>query len=154
MPSVWSISESNNKRCFVFRTRNKYWGTTRIGFRPQLVSCYLLPLELIIKRLQMNYHFYVDDIVIYLVYEETVTQETFDLIISTLQKWFCGTQLKLNTSKREFIKVVRKNSFNTDLKLPMFSKFSNHVNFLGFILDDKLLFSARLARLLLPATIC
>ena len=83
-----------------------------------------------------------------------MTQETFDLIISTLQKWFCGAKLKLNTSKREFMKVVRKNSFNADLKLPMFSQFSNHFKFLGFILDDKLLFSARLIRLLLPATMC
>ena len=41
--------------------------------------------------------------------------------------------------------VVRKNSFKADLKLPMDSKFSNHVKFLGFLLDDKLLFSKQIS---------
>ena len=110
---------------------------------PLLFFCYLLPLELIFKQIQINYHFYADDTVIYFVYEETVTQEMFDLIISTLQKWFCGAKLKLNPSKTEFMKLVRNNSFNADLKLPMNSKFSNRVKFLG--LDDKLLFSKQIS---------
>ena len=108
---------------------------------PLLLSCYLLPLELIFKQLQIIYQFYADDTVVYFVYGETVTLEKFDLIFSTLQKWFCGAKLKLNTSKTEFIKVVRKKSFNANLKLHMDSKFSNHVKFLGFLFDDKLLFS-------------
>ena len=37
-----------------------------------------------------------------------MTQEQFDLIINTLQKWFRGAQMKLNTSKTEFNKVVEK----------------------------------------------
>ena len=111
---------------------------------PLLFSCYLLPLELIFKQLQTNYHFYADDTVIYIVYEETVTQEKFDLIISTLKKWFCGVKLKLNTSKTEFMKIVRIITFNADLKLPVDSEFLNHVNFLGFILEDKLLFSKQI----------
>ena len=103
---------------------------------PLLFSCYLLPLELIFKQLQINYHFYADDTIIYFVYEQAVTQK-FDLIISTLEKWFCSTKLKLNTSKTEFMKVVRNNSFNADLKLPMDSKFLNNKKFLSFTLDDK-----------------
>ena len=74
-----------------------------------------------------------------------MTQEKFDLIISTLQKWFCGAKLKVKTSKTEFMKVVRNNSFNADLKIPMDFKFSNQVKFLGFILDDKLLFSKQIS---------
>ena len=111
---------------------------------PLLFSCYLLPLELIFKQLQINYHFYADDTVIYFVYEETVSQEKFDLIISTLQKWFCGAKLKFNISKTEFMDVVRKNSFYAELILPIDSKLSNHVKFLGFILD-KLLFSKQIS---------
>ena len=88
----------------------------------------------------MNYHFYADDTVVYFVYEETVTEEKFDLIIGTLQKRFWGAKLKLNTSKTEFMKVVRNISFNADIKLPKDSKFSNQVNFLGFILVDKFLY--------------
>ena len=37
------------------------------------------------------------------------------------------------------MKVVKKKCFIADLKLPMDSKFSTYVKFLGFILDDKLL---------------
>ena len=66
--------------------------------------------------------------------------QKFDLTISTLQKWFCSTELKLNTSKTVFMKVVQNSSFNVDLKLPVDSKFLKDVKFLGFILDDKLLF--------------
>ena len=71
--------------------------------------------------------------------------QNFDLIISTLQKWFYGAKLKLNTSKTEFMKVVRNNYFNVDIKLLMDSKFSNHVKFPGFILDEKLLFSKQIS---------
>ena len=34
-----------------------------------------------------------------------MTQEMFDMIISTLQNWFCGAKLKLNTSKTQFMKI-------------------------------------------------
>ena len=94
--------------------------------------------------MQLNNLFYADDNVIYFAYEETVTREKFDLIISTLQKWFCDTKPKLNTSKTEFVKVVQNNSSN-DLKLPMDFKFLNHVKLLGFILDVLLLFSRQIS---------
>ena len=45
----------------------------------------------------------------------------------------------------EFIKAVRKKSFNADLKLPMDSFFSDHLKFLGFILDDRLLFTRQIS---------
>ena len=63
-----------------------------------------------------NYHFYADETVIYFVFEETLTQEKFDLIISTLQKQICGAKSKLKTRK-EYMKIMRKNSFNVDLSL-------------------------------------
>ena len=101
---------------------------------PLIFSCYLLPLELIFKQLQINYHFYADDTVIYFVYEETVTHEKIDLIINSLQKWFRGAKSKLNTSKADSMRVVRKISFNADLRLSTDSKLSDHVKFLGFII--------------------
>ena len=76
-----------------------------------LFSCYSIPLELIFKQLNINDHFYADDTDIYFVYEETVTQENIDLIISTLRKRFRGAKLKLNFGKTEFIKVVEKTFF-------------------------------------------
>ena len=112
---------------------------------PLLFSFYLRPLELIFKQLQINYHFYADDTVIYFAYEERLNQEKFDLIFWSLQKWFCGAKLKLNISETEFMKVVQNNSLNADLKLPMDSKFWKHVKFFGFILDDKLLFSKQIS---------
>ena len=66
-------------------------GKSGFGFRPPTFSIYLLPLDLKFKQLQINYHFFGDDTVIFFVYEETVTQEKFDLIISSLEKRFSGT---------------------------------------------------------------
>ena len=120
-------------------------GAIRIDLRPPIFSSYLLPLELILKQLPMDYHFYADGTVTCFVYEETVTQEKFDWTIIILQKWFCGAKPKFITSKTEHMKVVQNNSFNADLKLPMDSKFLNHVKFFGFILDDKLLFSKQIS---------
>ena len=76
-----------------------------------LFSCYLIPLELKFKQLNINDHFYADDTIIYFVYEETVTQENIDLIISTLRKWFRSAKLNVNTGKTDFIKSSTKTFF-------------------------------------------
>ena len=34
---------------------------------PVLFSCYLVPLEILFERLDVNYHFYADDTAIYIV---------------------------------------------------------------------------------------
>ena len=70
-----------------------------------------------------NYHFYADETVIYFVFEETLTQEKFDLIISTLQKQICGAKSKLKTRKKEYMKKMRKYSFNADLSLSRIPNF-------------------------------
>ena len=102
-----------------------------------------------------NYHFYADETVIYFVYEETLNQKKFDLIIRTLQKRFCGSKLKLNTRKKEFMKIMTKNSFNADLSLSTDSKSLNQVKFL---LDSGRQFFVFIAnqfsQLLLPAIVC
>ena len=137
--SEWLISKSIDKK--------DVFGTGKITgvLGPLLFSWYLLLLELINKQMQINYHFYADNTVIYFVYDKTVTQEKFGLIISTLQIWFCAAELTLNTQQTEFIKAVRNILFNANLKLPVDSKFSNHVNFLGFNQNDKLLFSNQIS---------
>ena len=43
------------------------------------------------------------------------------------------------------MKIGRNNSSTAHLKHPMDSKFSNHVKFVGFILDDKLLISRQIS---------
>ena len=50
---------------------------------------------------------------------------------------FYGTKRNLDSSRTDFLKIVQSNFFNAIIKLPMDSKFSNHVKFLGFILDGK-----------------
>ena len=47
------------------------------------------------ERLDVNYHFYADDTVIYIVYHASINQGAFDLIFTTLQKRFSGTKLKI-----------------------------------------------------------
>ena len=75
---------------------------------PLILFCHLLPMELLIKQLLTNYLVSAVNTVIYFVYEQTVTQEKFFFIFSTIQNWFCGAKLKLNLSKSEFIKVKLK----------------------------------------------
>ena len=48
-----------------------------------------------------------------------------------------GTKRNLDSSRTDFLKIVQSNFFNANLKLPMDSKFSNHVKFFGLILDGK-----------------
>ena len=74
---------------------------------PVLFSCYLVPLEVLFERLDVNYHFYDDDTVIYFVYNASINQEAFDLILTTLQKWFSGAKLRLNSNKTEYMLVER-----------------------------------------------
>ena len=52
---------------------------------PDLFSCYLVSLEVLFERLDVNYHFYADDTVIYFVYHAWINQGAFDLIPTTLQ---------------------------------------------------------------------
>ena len=90
---------------------------------PLLFSCYLVPLDVPFERLDVNYHFYAYDTVIYFVYHASMNQGAFDLTITTLQKWFSGAKLRLNSNKTEYMFVSRKNSLNCILnfqRMPIF----------------------------------
>ena len=62
-------------------------------------SCYIVWLEVLFKRLDdLNYLFYADNTVIYFA---SINQGAFDLILTTLQMWFSGAKLRLNSNKIE-----------------------------------------------------
>ena len=105
---------------------------------PNLFSCYLVPLEFLFERLDVNYHFYANDTVIYFVYHASINQGAFDLILTTLQKWYSGAKLRLNSNKTEYMFVKRRNSLNSDMELSTDANFSNNVALLGFNLDSRL----------------
>ena len=50
---------------------------------PVLFSCYLVPLEVLFERPNVNYNFYADDTVIYFAYQVSINQGAFDLILKT-----------------------------------------------------------------------
>ena len=54
---------------------------------PVLFSSYLVPLEDLFERLDVNYLFYADDTVINFVYHASIKQGALDWILTTLQKW-------------------------------------------------------------------
>ena len=60
---------------------------------PVLFSCNIVALEVLFERLDVNYRFYANDTVIYFVYQALINQGAFDLILTTLQKWFIGAKL-------------------------------------------------------------
>ena len=68
---------------------------------PVLFSCYPVPLEVLFERLDVNYLFYPDDTVIYFVYNDSINRGAFDLILTTLQKWFNGAKIRINSNKTD-----------------------------------------------------
>ena len=52
---------------------------------PVLFSCYFFPLEVLFERLDVNYHFFANDTVIYFVCQASINLGAFDLILATLQ---------------------------------------------------------------------
>ena len=74
---------------------------------PLLFSCYMLPLEDKLKELEMNYHFYADDSVLYFVIGSTLSQSMFDNILTSIQRWLSIAKLKLNADKSEYM-IIRK----------------------------------------------
>ena len=111
---------------------------------PVLFSCYLVPLEVLFERLDVNYHFYADDTVIYFVYDSSINR-AFDLILTTLQKWFSGAKLRLNSNKTQYMFISRKNSLNSDIELPTDANFCNNVTLLGFNLDSRLSYTKQVS---------
>ena len=89
-----------------------------------LFTCYLLPLELMFAKLNVNYCFCAGDMADCFVYNN-VTQEKFDSTLGNLQKWSNGAKIRLNTNKTEYINIARKSSMLSDIQLQMDSKFSD-----------------------------
>ena len=56
---------------------------------PVLFSCYLVPLEILSERLDVNYHFYANDTVIYFVYHASINQGAFDTYNSAKVVQWC-----------------------------------------------------------------
>ena len=53
---------------------------------PVLFSCYPVPLDALFERLDVIYHFYAKDTVIYFVYQASINQGAFEMILTTLAK--------------------------------------------------------------------
>ena len=102
---------------------------------PVLFSCYLVLLEVLFERLDVNYQFYANDIVIYFVYYASIYQGAFNLILTTLRKSFSDAKLLLKSNKYEYMFISRKNSLNNDNELPADANFSYNVTLLRFNLD-------------------
>ena len=112
---------------------------------PSLFSRGLVPLDVLFERLDVIYHFYADDSVINFVYHAFIDQGAFDLILPTLQKWFTGARLRLNTNITEHMFIGRKNSVNFDIELSADFNFSNNATLLGFNLDSRLSYAKQVS---------
>ena len=112
-----------------------------------LFSCYIVPLEVLFERLDVNYYFYADDTVIYFVYHASINQWAFDLILTTLQERFSGAKLRLNSNKTEYMFFKRKNSLNSDIEQRLYANFSNEVTLLCFNLDSRFSYTKQVSSL-------
>ena len=77
---------------------------------PLLFSCYMLPLEDKLKELEINYHFYPDNTVLYFIFGSTLSQCMFYNVLTSIQRWFSNAKLKLNADKSEYM-IFRKCKF-------------------------------------------
>ena len=102
---------------------NKMGVSQGLALGPVLILCYLVLLEVLFERLDVNYQFYANDTVIYFVYYASINQGNFDLILMTLQKWFSGAKCLLKSTKYEYIFISRKNSLNNDNEFPAEANF-------------------------------
>ena len=67
-------------------------------------------------------------------------------MLTTLQKWFSGAKLRLNSNETEYLFISRKNGLNSDIELPTDANFSNNVT-LGFNLDSRLSYTKQVSSL-------
>ena len=111
-----------------------------LGF---LLFCYLLVLELIFETLNLNYHFFADDMVFYFVSTNIGTQDCFDSVISTPQEWFNGLKLQLNTRKVRIFEYCLDDSMVCVFQSPMDSKIFDIVNSIAFVIADTLAISKK-----------
>ena len=88
---------------------------------PILFTVYMLPLGKIMCRHELDYHFYVDDSQLHLVFQPM--QESADTTINKMMNcisdvcsWMRANKLMLNVQKSEFL-IVTKNRLSDDVKL-------------------------------------
>ena len=99
---------------------------------PLPFSCYMLPFEDKLKVLEINYHFYADDTVLYFELGSTLSQCMFDNILTSIQRWFCNAKLKLNADKSQYM-IIRKCKIVKHglLRLPEDRNYTEQVKVLG-----------------------
>ena len=99
----------------------------------------MLPLEDKQKELKVNYHFYVDDTVLYFVFGSTLNQCMFDNILTLIQCWFSNEKLKLNADKCEYVIIRKCKIVKHDLlRLPEDGNYTELVKALGCYIDCQL----------------
>ena len=106
---------------------------------PLLFSCYMLPLENKLKELEINYHFYADDTVLYFVFGLTLSQCMFYNTLISIQRWFSNAKLILIADKSEYI-IIRKCKFVKHglLRLPEVGNYTEQVKVVVSYIDCQL----------------
>ena len=106
---------------------------------PLLLSCYMSPLEDKLKELEINYHFYADDTVLYFVFGSTLSQCMFDNILTSIHRWFSNAKLKLSADKSEYM-IIRKCKIVKHglLRLSEYGNYNEQVKVLGCYIDCQL----------------
>ena len=99
----------------------------------------MFPSEDKLKELEIRYHFYADDTVLYFVFGSTLSQCMFDNILTSIQRWFSNAKLKLNANKSEYM-IIRKCKIvkHVLLRLPEDGNYTEQVKFLVCYIDCQL----------------
>ena len=100
-------------------------------------------VEMDVETLNLNYHFFADDMVFYFVSTNIGTQDCFDSVISTPQEWFNGLKLQLNTRKVRIFEYCLDDSMVCVFQSPMDSKIFDIVNSIAFVIADTLAISKK-----------
>ena len=115
---------------------------------PLLFSIYLLPLGELIRRNNLSFHMYADDVQLYLTFQpnkvsSSTASESVQHCIQEIHSWMNSNKLKLNGNKTEFITLGRKCHLtnNTISHLCIGDspiECSTHIRNLGIYLDQEL----------------
>ena len=116
---------------------------------PILFSLYMLPLRSIIKKHKLSFHFYADDLQIYLPMcpnENNALTKLLDCI-TDIKQWLAQNFLHLNDSKTECIlfgspPMSNVLTTNSGTLAPFFK---SHVKNLGVIFDNRLKFDKQIS---------
>ena len=117
---------------------------------PLLFQIYLLPLGLLLRQLDLKFHFYADDVQIYIAVTPDSYIDQVDKIQTayiTINEWLSKNFLKLNPKKSEVLLIGKVNVVsqckNISNKIKLCNEeihFSNSSKNLGVIFDEQLSF--------------